>query len=163
VTAAAKKRALRNATVRTNGDRLKVQDEYIFAYPSEIPNRQLPRKMDFHLWLDDNALADASAKQAENGAFEPRRNRQRGEEEKTLGEMPYRFNHERSSAVQSSRTVKQVVSYDRNSHKLAQLTLQACKMRREWPAMHKGCSLVLFRVVQENTDLEIIPCKAIVL
>ena len=92
--------------------RFKIQDEHFIAYPGKITHGQLPGEMDFYLRLDDYAPADVCAKHSENETFKPRRHRQRGEEKKALGDMPDGFNHEWASAIQSSRPVKQVISYN---------------------------------------------------
>ena len=63
VIAGAEKRPLRNADVAFNHDGCEVQQPAFLAQPDMVAQRELPRKGDFHLRLDDHATPNFCAKQ----------------------------------------------------------------------------------------------------
>jgi hypothetical protein len=61
MTTATKKGALGNATMGANRNRLEIEDEHFFADPGIIADGQFPRKMNFHLRLNDHPSTDTRA------------------------------------------------------------------------------------------------------
>jgi hypothetical protein len=109
--AGAKKHPLRDARMRPDPDRRKIQDENLLADPRVTSNLKPPWQVDIHPRFDDNPLANLPAEEPEQSSFEARRPRNRGEEKHYFADIPKRLDKNRTAAVETAGGVKTIEAH----------------------------------------------------
>jgi len=110
VISGAKEYALRNAAMRTNGDRLEIEDKCFFADPGEVTDRELPGKMNIDPGFEDYSAANARTKQSQQCTFEWRGIGKRRKKDEALHDVPESLDHGRTTAIQAVPPIEQIIA-----------------------------------------------------